>query len=89
MGTSSKYLTHRVIPNIGTTGVLLAEDVFAVLEDYNSVNTVKAVLVDNSSTNTGCEAGMMTALERKIKRKVHAIGCLLHQKEALLLSLIL
>lgn len=45
MGTESNYLTHRVIPNIGATGVLLAEDAAAVLEEYNSVNTVKVVLV--------------------------------------------
>jgi len=81
MGTSSKYLTHRIIPNIGATGIHLAEDVSAVLEEYNSVNTVKAVLVDNTSTNTGCKTGMVTALEKKIKRKVHTIGCSLHQNE--------
>ena len=81
MGTSSKYLTHRVIPNIGATGIHLAEDVAAVLEEYNSVNTVKPVLVDNTSTNTGCKTGMVAALEKKIKWKVHTIGCSLHQNE--------
>ena len=40
MNTSSKYLTHQVIPNIGETGVHLAEDFAAFLEEYNSVNTV-------------------------------------------------
>ena len=65
MCTSSKYLTHRVIPNVDATGVHLTEDIAAVLEMYNSVNTVKVVLMDNTSTNTGCEAGMVTALEKK------------------------
>ena len=35
MGTSSKYLAHRVIPNIVASGINLEEDVTAV-------NTVKA-----------------------------------------------
>ena len=37
--------------------------------------------MDNTNTNTGCEAGMVTALEKKLKRKVHTIGCSLHQNE--------
>ena len=68
------------LDNIGATGVHLAEDIAAVLEVYNSVNTVKAVLVDNTSTNTGCEAEMVTALEKKLK-KVHTIGCSLYQNK--------
>ena len=69
MGTSNKYLTHRVIFNIGASGVHLIEDVVAVLGVYSSVNTVKAVLVDNISTNTGCDAGIVTALEKKTKKE--------------------
>ena len=64
MGASSKYLTHRVIPNTGAIGIHVA----AVREEYNSVNTVKAVLVDNTSTSTGCKVGMVTALEKKPKK---------------------
>ena len=52
MGTSSKYLTHRVIPNIGPIGFHLAVDVGAVPEDYNSVNNVWSVLVDNTPGQT-------------------------------------
>ena len=54
MDTESKYLTHRVIPNIGVTGIVLAN---VVLEEFNNVNTIKLVLVGNTTTNTGCEAG--------------------------------
>lgn len=39
MGTESKYPACRVIPNIGATGVLLAEDVAAVLEEYCKGNS--------------------------------------------------
>ena len=52
-----------------------------VLTEYNSVDTVKAVLVDNTSTNTGCEAGLIAALEKKKIKKLHTIGCSLHQNE--------
>lgn len=44
----SRYLTHRIIPNIGATGVLV-EDVDAVLEQFNSINSIEAVLVANTS----------------------------------------
>lgn len=70
----SRYLTHRIIPNIGATGVLI-EDVAAVLEQFNGIHSIKAVLVGNTSRNTGCEAGLVTALEKKLKRKLHTIRC--------------
>lgn len=56
--------THRVIANIGATGVILVEDVADVLEEFNSTNSIEAALVDNTSRNTGCEAGLVTALEK-------------------------
>ena len=56
MGTSSKYLTHRVLPNIDETGI--------VLEEYNNVNTFKSLRVNNTNTNTSNEGGMVTALEK-------------------------
>ena len=51
---SGTYLTHRVIPTRGTTGVVLGEEVESVLEEFESVNCLKAVLLDNTATNTGC-----------------------------------
>ena len=58
--TESRYFNYRVISSITATGVVLAEDVVAVLEQFNSVNTVKESLLTNTSTNTGCEAGIIT-----------------------------
>lgn len=78
---SGSYLTHRVIPTIGATGVRLAEEVVSVLEEFDSVQTLKAVLLDNTSTNTGSEGGLVTSLEKKIGHKLHTIGCSLHQNE--------
>ena len=64
----NKYITHRIIPNMSATDVI-AEYVVAV----------KAVFVDNTTTNIGCEAELVRALEEKLKRMVHTIGCFLYQ----------
>ena len=77
----SIYLTHRVLPDTGATGTVLAEQVADVLEKFKSLSTIKAVLVDYTNTNTGCEGGLVTLLEKKIKRNLHTIGCSLHQNE--------
>lgn len=37
--------------------------------------------MDNASTNTDCEAWLVTALEKKLKRKLHTIDCSLHKNE--------
>ena len=50
---SGTYLTHRVIPVKGATAAVLSDEVHSVLKEFNSVHTLKAVLVDN--TNTGCK----------------------------------
>ena len=63
----SKYLTHRVLPNIDATGTVHAEEVVDVLHEFNSENTIKAILVDNTNANTGCEGGMVAILEKKKK----------------------
>ena len=62
----SKYLTHRVLPNIGATGAVHAEQVVDVLHEFNGENTIKAILVDNTNANTGCEGGMVAILEKQI-----------------------
>lgn len=78
---SGTYLTHRVIPIKGATGNRLSEEVYSVLEEFDSIHTLKAVLLDNTHTNTGCEGGLVTCLENKLERKLHTIGCSLHQNE--------
>ena len=61
----SKYLTHRVLPNIGATGAVHAEQVVDVLHEFNSENTIKAILVDNTNASIGCKGGMVAILEKK------------------------
>ena len=59
----SKYLTHRVLSNIGATGAVHVEQVVDVLHEFNSENTIEALLVDNTNANTVCEGGMVAILE--------------------------
>ena len=63
----SKYLTHRVLPNIDVTCAVHAEQMVDVLHEFNRENTIKAILVDNTNANIGCEGRMVVLLEKKIK----------------------
>ena len=63
----SKYLTHRVLPNIGAAGTVHAGQVMDVLHEFNNENIIKAILADNTDANTGCEGGMVAILEKKLK----------------------
>ena len=56
---------HIVRPNIGSTGAVHAEQVMDALHEFNSENTIKAILVDNTNANTGCEGRMVAILEKK------------------------
>lgn len=51
------------------------------MEEFNSVYTLKAVLLDNTNTNTDWEGDLVTALENKTEWKWHIIGHSLHQNE--------
>ena len=52
-----------------------------MLEEYNSVDTLQAVICDNTSVNTGHNTGAVTVLEKLLDRKIHKLGCLLHWNE--------
>ena len=51
--TAGEYLTHCDIPLVGATGTVHAEHLYKVLEEYDSLSTIEAVLLDNTSVNTG------------------------------------
>lgn len=59
-------ISLREIPVTGMTGAVLAEEFVNVLEDFNNVDIFKAILMDNTSTNTGCKSNLITALEKKL-----------------------
>jgi hypothetical protein len=76
---AGKYLTHEVLK--AGTGAAHAAKIYGVLVEYDSVDTLQAVLCDNTSVNTGHKTGAVTVLEKMLDRKVHKIGCLLHWNE--------
>ena len=82
---SGTYLTHRVIPVEGATAAVLSDEVHSVLEEFNSVHTLKAVLVDNTNTNTGCEGGLVTILENKTQQQLNTM--VVHSRMSFLLEL--
>lgn len=61
------------------TGVVLVEEV-SVLEEFNSVDNLKAALLDNTSMNNGFKTGLVTALVKKFEWKLHTINFLLHSE---------
>jgi hypothetical protein len=75
------YLTHRTVPISGATGEVLAQEAFAVLQEYNSLESIQAILLDNTATNTGPKSGLVVKLEELLKKNLHTIGCALHQNE--------
>jgi hypothetical protein len=83
-----KYLTHRAVDEGQGKGVGLAELTYNILVEYQSIDTIQAVLVDNTATNTGHTNGMVAILERRLGRKLHMIGCFLHLNELPLRHLI-
>ena len=49
-----------------------------MFEEYDSLSTLKAVLLNNTATNTGYKSGLVVSLEKHLERKLHTVGCLLH-----------
>ena len=76
---AGQYLTHVILE--AGTGVAQAEAIYKVLQEYNSTDTLIAVCCDNTATNTGHKSGVVVELEKKLNRKLHKIGCLLHWNE--------
>ncbi len=85
---SGQYLTHRVVPENAGRGADQADIKFSVLEEYNSIDSLCALVMDNTSVNTGHIGGLCVCLEKKLGRKLHLIGCMLHINELPLRNLI-
>ena len=49
-----------------------------ILHEFSREITIKAILVDNTSANTGCEGGMAAILEKQFFLNLHTIGSSLH-----------
>ena len=58
------FYIYREIPLVGATGKLLAEETYHVLEEFNSINSLNVLLVDNTSANTGTNSGLVEVLKK-------------------------
>jgi hypothetical protein len=85
---AGEYLTHRVVPEKKGKGKDLAVITHSVLEEFGSCESLEAVLMDNTATNTGHIGGLHVCLEKLLGRKLHLIGCFLHLNELPLRHLI-
>ena len=74
-------MAHKNLPLKGATGQVQALKILEVLEEYNSKDTILAVLLDNTAVNTGFKGGIVAWLEKSLERKLHLNGCTLHQNE--------
>ena len=75
------YLTHRVVPIKGATGDVCADHVLSVLQEFDSVDSITGIRVNNTAVNTAKDKGIVAQLKKKLKRNLHVIGCSLHQNE--------
>jgi hypothetical protein len=78
---AGQYLTHRAVDEGEGKGKGLADLIYKVLVSYKSLDTLQAVIVDNTAVNTGHTNGLVAILERRLDRKLHMVGCLLHMNE--------
>jgi hypothetical protein len=74
-----RYLTQKDISS--STGSNLAGITHSVLEEFNSTETLMAIVFDNTPSNTGHKTGLCACLERLLGRTIHQIGCMLHLNE--------
>ena len=59
----------------------MSEDFFEILVENNSVDTLEAVLCDDTNVNVGNRTGRICYLERKLQRKLLWLICKLHGNE--------
>ena len=78
---SGEYLSHKTLPMTGSTGEIMTQHVYDALEEFDSLESIRAILVDNTSVNTGWKNGVAVKLEDKLGRNLHTVGCALHQNE--------
>ena len=57
------FTKEPVIPIKGATGVRLGEEVASVLEEFNSVHSMKAVLLDNTLGGRPCNSSGKNSAE--------------------------
>ena len=66
---------------VNCIGEVMAQHVFDVFSDYDSLESMKALLVDNNFVNTGSKNCLVVKQENKLGRNLRTVGCALHQKQ--------
>ena len=78
---SGEYLSHKTHPLTGFTGEIMAQHVYDAQEEFDSLEIIRAIFVDNTSVNTGWKNGWVVKLEDKLGQNLHTVGCALHRNE--------
>ena len=78
---SGDYLTHSTIPPGKGTGRDLANDFIDVIAEHASTESLEAVVMDGTNTNTGWKDGMVAHVERDILALLLWLVCMLHGNE--------
>ena len=75
------YLTHSTIPPGKGTGRDLATDFVDVIAEHDSKESLEAVVMDGTNTNTGWKDGMVAHVERDCCCVLLWLVCMLHGNE--------
>ena len=75
------YLDHCNLTSTSSAAEEMADKSFEVIEKGDSLASITAILADNTSVMTGCHKGLVVKLEERLGRRLHTIGCSLHQNE--------
>ena len=83
MEPAGEYLCHSEVEEGKGTGQGLADDMYEVLIDNNSIDTLEAVVLDGTPVNTGPKTELVASLERYplIRRNLMWLICMLHGNE--------
>ena len=76
-----EYLCHSEIGHGNGTGLGLARDMYEVMLENNSIDTLEAVVMDGTSVNTGARTGLIAHLERMTRKNLLWLICKLHGNE--------
>ena len=81
-----EYLTRCVVSQ-NAKGTDLGRATAKVIRDFESENSIKAILLDNTAINSGHKTGLVVSLEEELGKdtgglkNLHLIGSALHQNE--------
>ena len=65
----------------GSTSEVMAQHIYDALEEFDSLESTRAILIDSTSVNTGWKNGLVVKLEDKLGRNLHSVSYALHQNE--------